>query len=122
MHRTSHTSEPSRPPYRSAEVDDALLAEARRALLATLVGLEVATAFDKVAIQERFSGSMTSLCLFARARGVPVEKLLVAVKYAWATLGEPRVRFGEAAPDVIGGAVGACIACYYTAEASGRAD
>lgn len=122
MHRTSHTPEPSRPPYRSAEVDDALLVEARRALLISLVDLEVATAFDQVAIQERFSGSMTSLCQFARARGVPVEKLLVAVKFAWATLGEPRVRFGEAAPDVIGGAVRACIECYFTAEASRRAD
>ncbi|MCY7378111.1 MAG: hypothetical protein LH467_02080 [Gemmatimonadaceae bacterium] len=122
MHNTPYTPEPSRPSYQSADVDDVLLAEARGALLTVLVDLPVATAFDQVAIQTRFSGAMASLCLYARARGVPIEKLIVAVKYAWATLGEPRVRFGEAAPDVIGGAVSACIECYFTAEASRRAD
>lgn len=122
MHHTPYTPEPSRPPYQSADVDDLLLTEARSALLTALVDLPVATAFDQVAIQTRFSAPMTSMCLYARARGVPIEKLIVAVKYAWATLGEPRVRFGEAAPDIIGGAVSACIECYFTAQASRRAD
>ncbi|MEO7712650.1 MAG: hypothetical protein ABIV10_07015 [Gemmatimonadaceae bacterium] len=122
MHHTPYTPEPSRPSYQSADVDDVLIAEARGALLSALADLPVATAFDQVAIQTRFSDAMTSLCLYARPRGVPIEKLIVAVKYAWATLGEPRVRFGEAAPDVIGGAVSACIECYFTADASRRAD
>lgn len=122
MHHTPYTPEPSRPSVQSADVDDLLLAEARGALLTVLVDLPVATAFDQVAIQTRFSRAMTSLCQYARARGVPIERLIVAVKYAWATLGEPRARYGEAAPDVIGGAVSACIECYFTADASGRAD
>ena len=122
MHRSSYTPEPSRPAYQRADVDDASLAEARHALLAALVDLPVATAFDQFAMQAQFSGAMTTLCLYARARDVPIEKLLVTVKFAWATLGEPRVRFGEAAPDVIGGAVSACIECYFKAEASRRAD
>ena len=122
MHGSSYTPEPSRPAYQRADVDDALLAEARQALLGSLVDLPVATAFDQFAMQTQFNGAMKSLCLYARARAVPIEKLIVAVKFAWATLGEPRVRFGEAAPDVIGGAVSACIECYFQAEASRRAD
>ena len=122
MHHTPYTREPARPPYQTADVDDLFLAEARSALLTALVDLPVATAFDQVAIQTRFSSPMSSLCLYARARGVPIEKLIVAVKYAWATLGEHRVRFGEAAPDIIGGAVSASIECYFTSDVSRRAD
>lgn len=122
MHHTPYNPEPSRRSFQSADVDDVLVAEARSALLTVLDDLPVATAFDQEAIHARFSGTMASVCVSARSRGVPIEKLIIAVKHAWATLGEPRVRYGEAAPDVIGGAVSACIECYFSADASRRAD
>ncbi len=122
MHHTPYTPTASRTPVQSAEADDALIAEARRVLLDALVDLPVASAYDTPALRTHFNGTMAPLCVYVRARDVPIEKLLVAVKLAWATLGEPRARLGEAAPDVLGGVVSACIECYFAGDARERAD
>lgn len=122
MHHTPYTPAVSRTPAQSPDADDALIAEARRVLLDALVDLPVAPAFDPLAVRTHFNGTMAPVCVYVRERGVPIEKLLVAVKLAWATLGEPRARFGEAAPDVLGGVVSACIECYFAADSRERAD
>ena len=122
MHDLPYTPAVSRSPVQSLDADDALIAEARRVLLDALVELPVAPAFESLALSTRFNGTMAPLCASVRARDVPIEKLLVAVKLAWATLGEPRARFGEAAPDVLGGVVTACIECYFSPDTSERAD
>lgn len=122
MQHTPYTPVASRAPVQTPDADDALIAEARRVLLAALVDLPVAPAYDPLALRSRFNAFMALLCMRVRARDVPIEKLLVAVKLAWATLGEPRARFGEAAPDVLGGVVSACIECYFSADTNERAD
>ena len=122
MHHSPHTPAVSRTPVQNLDADDELIAEARRVLLDALADLPVAPAYDPLALRTRFNGTMAPLCTYVRARDVPIEKLLVAVKLAWATLGEPRARFGEAAPDVLGGVVSACIECYYSADTNVRAD
>lgn len=122
MRHTPYTPAASRTPVQSPEADDELIAEARRVLLGALVELPVASAFDAVVLRTHFNGTMAPLCVYVRARDVPIEKHLIAVKLAWATLGESRARFGEAAPDVLGGVVSACIDCYYSADSGERAD
>ena len=122
MHDSPYTPAVSRTPVQNMEADDALIAESRRVLLDALVDLPVAPAYDSSVLRTRFNGTMAPLCAYVRARDVPIEKLLVAVKLAWATLGEPRARLGEAAPDVLGGVVSACIDCYFSADTKERAD
>lgn len=122
MHHTPYTPAVSRTPVQSQDADDVLIAEARRVLLDALVDLPVAPAFDPLALRTHFTGTMAPLCVHVRAHGVPIERLLIAVKLAWATLGEPRTRFGEAAPDVLGGVVSACIERYFAADTGERAD
>jgi hypothetical protein len=58
----------------------------------------------------------------SRRKGVPIEKLIVAIKLAWASVPEIRLRLGETAPDTLTSMVTACIEAYFADEQRPRGD
>jgi hypothetical protein len=119
MHYAITTPPTSRPAERLTPIDDALVAEARRLLSDTVASLPFTSQLSGPASEALFATSMTALCAAAGARDVPVEKLLVAIKLAWASLPEVRFRLGEAAPDALSGAVSSCIKAYFASAGQG---
>lgn len=99
------------------QIDDALIVAGRRVLLDS-VGDAIRRG-DEVrrGIGTPFAAPMASFCDEARRAGVPVEKLIIALKLAWSSLPELRLAFGESAPEVMDAAVTACIEAYFTSRA-----
>jgi hypothetical protein len=122
MHYTFTTPPASRAADRPTQIDDALVADARRLLLAAVKALPPETGASRVANRELFAGASHTLCTDGRERGVPIEKLIIAIKLAWASLPEIRLRLGENGPDALAGMVTACIEEYFATEPRGRAD
>lgn len=111
----------SRAADRPPQIDDALIVAGRRVLLDS-VGDAVRRAGPVRRVSRTpFAVPMATFCDQGRRAGVPVEKLIIALKLAWSSLSELRLAFGESAPDVIGAAVTACIDAYF-ASAETRAD
>jgi hypothetical protein len=121
MHYTFTTPPASRAADRPTPIDDALVADARRLLTSAVASLSPATLPDRRGMQGLFAAPMTTLCTTNAPSGVPVEKLIVAIKLAWASMVEARLNFGDAAPDALSSAVTACIEAYFRSAAS-RAD
>lgn len=122
MHYTITTPPASRPAERPTPVDDALIAEARAALSGAVESFPFAASLNRRTSQALFGGPMAALCGAVRPRGVPIEKLIVAVKLAWGSLAEVRLRLGDSAPDALAGAVSACIEAYFADVERRRAE
>jgi hypothetical protein len=113
MYYTITTPPASRAADRPPQIDEALVAEARRALHAVVVDLPPAASLTRGASQSLFAIPMARLHAETLARGVPIEKLIVAIKLAWSSLPESRLRLGDGASEVLAGAVTACIEAYF---------
>jgi len=122
MHYSITTPPSSRPAERPTPIDDALVTEARRALSAGLASVPFSTSLNRHASEAHFRAPVSDLCRSCRARNIPIEKVIIAIKLAWGTLTEHRIRLGEMAPDALAGAVTACIGAYFEDEEHGRAD
>ena len=105
---------------RPSQIDDALVVAGRRMLLETLGAAGGGMSWRPG--RAAFAGPMAVFCAEPRRHGVPVEKLIVALKLAWASLPELRMEFGDAAPDVMAAAVTACIQAYFDSAENARAD
>jgi hypothetical protein len=112
MHYTYTTPPSFRAADRPTPIDDALVADARRLMTDVVESLPPASSLDRNGLQALFAPSMETLCA-AAPTNVPVEKLIVAVKLAWASMAEARLNFGEAGNDALSGAVSACIEAYF---------
>ena len=114
------------PAARAAEypiqIDDALIADARRALELSLQSLPAAVSLSPQVSEAIFAAPMMALCAAARPRGVPIEKLIIAIKLAWLNLAELRLHFGDGAAEALSGAVSACITAYFLGDEGRRAD
>jgi hypothetical protein len=122
MHYTFTTPPASRAADRPTPIDDALVAEARRLLAVTVASLPPAVTVNRRGMETLFAIPMTALCDTSRPRGVPVEKLIVAIKLAWASMAESRLRLGDSAGEALSGAVTACIKAYFHQGRGERAD
>ena len=122
MHYAITTPPVSQAHERPSQIDDALVAEARACLLATLSRIPPAATITRSASQALFALPMSELSAGSRARGVPVEKVIVAIKLAWASLPDARLRLGDTGSEALAGAVTACIEAYFLSERSRRAD
>ena len=122
MYYTITTPPASRAADRPAQIDEALVAAARRTLQAVFVTLPPAATLSRSASQALFALPMARLHADTRARGVPIEKLIVAIKLAWGSLPESRLRLGDGASDALAGAVTACIEAYFAPVERRRAD
>ena len=121
MHYTFTTPPASRAAERPTPIDDALVADARRLLAAALASRPPANLPNRRGMQALFALPMMTLCAAPVATGVPVEKLIVAVKLAWASMTDARLSLGDSAPEALSGAVTACIEAYFQTP-SGKAD
>ena len=121
MHYTLTTPPASRAAERPTPIDDRLVADARRLLTGTVTSLPASALPDRQEMQLLFTAPMATFCAINAPNNVPIEKLIVAIKLAWASMAEARVGFGEAAPDALSGAVTACIEAYFK-SAAGKAD
>ena len=121
MHYTFTTPPASRAVERPTPIDDALVAEARRLLSGAIENRPPAALLNRQGMQALFAMPMMSLCATTMPTGVPVEKLIVAIKLAWASMTEARLSLGDAGPDALSGAVTACIEAYFQ-TASRKAD
>ena len=113
MHYTLTTPPVSRAAERPTPIDDALVADARRLLTGAVASLPTPALLDRQGMQLLFAAPMTTLCLTNAPKNVPIEKLIVAIKLAWASMSEARLSFGESAPDALSSAVTACIEAYF---------
>jgi hypothetical protein len=121
MHYTFTTPPASRVAERPTPIDDALVADTRRLLTSVVASLPPGTMLNRRGMQALFTAPMMTLCAASAPKGVPIEKLIVAIKLAWASMTDARMSFGEAAPDALSGAVSACIEAYFMG-AAGKAD
>ena len=93
---------------------DAALVEEAYALLLDVVNLHpVAVMVDKESRNDAFAAPMAALCARARLQEVPIERLLIAVKMAWAIVPVHRTRLGDVANDVLSSAISVCIEQYF---------
>ena len=124
MYYTFITPPASRAADRPPQIDEALVADARRALQVVVANLPPAASLTRSASQALFARPMAALHADTRDRGVPIEKLIVAIKLAWSSLPESRLRLGDGASEALAGAVTACIEAYFApvAEEPRRAD
>lgn len=122
MHYTFTTPPASRAADRPTPIDDALVTTARRLLTGAVASLAPDAHLDRLGVQALFAPSMAILCAVTVPDRIPVEKLIVAIKLAWASTAEVRLGFGEAGPDALSGAVTACIEAYFHSPARTRAD
>ena len=113
MYYTFTTPPASRAADRPPQIDEALVADARRALHAVVTNLPPAASLTRTASQALFALPMAALHAETRERGVPIEKLIVAIKLAWGSLPESRLRLGDGASEALAGAVTACIEAYF---------
>ena len=122
MYYTFTTPPASRAADRPTPIDDALVEEARGILFAAVQTIPHAANITRRASQTLFADPMTALCDSVRPRDVSIEKLIIAIKLAWASMKEVRLRLGESAPDALAGAVSACIESYFAAKTPTRVD
>jgi hypothetical protein len=97
--------------------DAALVEEAYVLLLDVVSRHPVAVLTDRESRSKAFATPMAMLSARARLRTQPIERLLIAVKLAWAILPEHRTRHGDAASDALSSAISVCIEQYF-AESS----
>ena len=121
MQYTYVTPPASRAADRPPQIDDALIVAGRRVLLDSVGDAVRGGGQVRHVSRTPFAVPMDAFCHDARQAGVPVEKLIIALKLAWSSLPELRLAFGESAPDIIGAAVTACIDAYF-ASTETRAD
>ena len=112
----------SRAEERSSEVDDALVAAARRVLVDLIESLPVATSTHRHGDAPRFASGVRTLCLDSRRAGVPVEKLIIALKKAWVSAPQVRRHLGESSSDALTAMVTECIERYFLLDPGARAD
>lgn len=120
MEYTFTTPRASRASDRPAPVDDALIAAVRRVLHDAIGALPLPSNTHPYAHRELFASGVRTLCLDSRRAGVPVEKLIVALKQAWAATPELRIRFGETSSDALTTLVTDCIETYFLADPNAR--
>jgi hypothetical protein len=122
MHYTLTIPPASRAVDRPTPIDDALVAEARRLLTGALENLPPAAQLNRSGMQTLFAAPMVALCAAGARRGAPVEKLIVAIKLAWASMTEARLGLGDASPDALSAAVTACVEEYFHSAQRIKAD
>ena len=122
MYYTFTTPPASRAADRPPQIDEALVAEARAMLLAVFANIAPEANLSRSASQSLFAAPMANLRADTRSREVAVEKLIIAIKLAWVSLPESRLRLGDGAGEALAGAVSACIEAYFDSGARGRAD
>jgi hypothetical protein len=122
MHYTFTTPPASRAAERPTQIDDALVADARRLLSDAMASLPRTSLLNRGGMQTLFVAPMTTFCAVNAARGVPIEKLIIAIKLAWASMADARLSFGDAAPDALSSAVTACIEAYFYPTVPTKAD
>jgi hypothetical protein len=122
MYYTITTPPASRAADRPPQIDEALVAEARSTLRAVFANIPPAATLSRSASQALFALPMAALHAETRGRGVPIEKLIIAIKLAWGSLPESRIRLGDGASEALAGAVTACIEAYFAPEQRRRAD
>src|SRR4051812_4522109 len=103
-------------------IDDDLVAVTRRALRGVMDAVSSGSVLDRHQAQVLFSSAMMTLCVDSRPRGTRIEQLIVAVKSAWASIPDTRIRFGDSSPDVLAGVITACIESYFAPDQPTRAD
>ena len=121
MYYAITTPPASRAADRPPQIDETLVADARRTLQSVFASLPPAASLTRESSQALFALPMATLHATTRPRGVPIEKLIVAIKLAWSALPESRLRLGDGATEALAGAVTACIEAYFAPEAR-RAD
>jgi hypothetical protein len=122
MHYTFTTPPASRAAERPTPIDDALVADARRLLSGAVASLPRTSLVNRRGMQTLFAAPMTAFCAANAGKGVPIEKLIIAIKLAWASMAEARLSFGDSAPDALSSAVTACIETYFYPTAPAKAD
>jgi hypothetical protein len=122
MHYTFTTPPASRAAERPTPIDDALVADARRRLSDAMASLPPTILLNRRAMQALFAGPMMAFCATNAPRGVPIEKLIIAIKLAWASMAHARLNLGDAAPDALSSAVTACIESYFYPAVPAKAD
>jgi hypothetical protein len=121
MHDGFITPPASRRAERPAPFDDALFVAALRVLHDTLDALPLTAGTHPRGHGEHFAGGVRALSVDCRRAGVPVEKLIIALKEAWASTPELRIRLGEAGPDALTAMVTASIETYFLVDPDARA-
>jgi hypothetical protein len=94
-------------------VDEALVRKAHELLEVVVNRHPVAAMTSKGTRSEVFGPSMATLCAEARERHLPIERVIVAIKLAWARLPERRVQLGDVSTDVLSSAISVCIEQYF---------
>lgn len=122
MQYTFVTPPASRAADRPPQIDDAWIVAGRRVLLDAVGDAGRRGGPVRRVSRTPFAAPMASFCDEARRAGVPVEKLIIALKLAWTSLPELRRAFGETGPEVMGAAVTACIDAYFASSDPSRAD
>jgi hypothetical protein len=87
-----------------------------------VTSLPPAASLTREASQALFALPMTALHADTRSRDVPIEKMIIAIKLAWSSIPESRLRLGDGASEVLAGAVTACIEAYFAPQERRRAD
>ena len=98
---------------RAELVDVALVEEAYVLLLDAVSRHPVVLLADREARRQAFATPMARMSARARLRGLPIERLLIAVKMAWTFLPEHRTRSDDDAKDVLSSAISVCIEQYF---------
>ena len=112
--RFSHATPPDSPlDGHPALIDEALVRRAHDLLEDVVNRSPVAEMMNKCSRAEVFGPSMATLCVDARARQLPIERVIVAVKVAWSRLPERRIQLGDVSTDVLSSAISVCIEQYF---------
>ena len=122
MYYTITTPPASRAADRPPQIDEVLVAEVRCAVREVLVNVPPAASLTREASQALFAVPMAVLHANTRPRAVPIEKMIIAIKLAWGSIPESRLRLGDGASEVLAGAVTACIEAYFAPGEPRRAD
>jgi hypothetical protein len=94
--------------------DDAVVRKAHDLLLEVVSRSPVLVMIDRDSRGQVFAAPMATLCAEARLRQLPIERLIIAIKQAWATLPELRTQLGDDAAEVLSSAISVCIEQYFS--------
>jgi hypothetical protein len=94
-------------------IDQALVRRAHELLENVVNRYPVAVMTEKATRGDVFGPSMTTLCAEARARQLPIERVIIAIKLAWASLPERRTQLGDVSTDVLSSVISVCIEQYF---------
>ncbi|MFL5607941.1 MAG: hypothetical protein ACJ8AD_15930 [Gemmatimonadaceae bacterium] len=112
--RSSHATPPTSPiDAPSPLIDEALVRRAHELLEDVVNRHPVAVMMDKGLRGHVFGPPMTTLCDEARARQLPIERVIVAVKHAWSRLPVRRTQLGDVSTDVLSSVISVCIEQYF---------